>query len=289
MTTRVYHLRDKIVKGARTPPEATLIAIRNGIPAFLVALCALRPLAAAVAEPPMPRPEKRGKPSAGRDLIQWVTIPGGSFLMGSEINSDEKPRHRVSVPEFQMAKSEVTQKQYKACIDAGACTPPSCEWPPDPATESLPVLCVDWNQARAFSAWVGGRLPSEAEWEYAARSAGQERPYPWGEGQATCATAVVSGCGGGAAPVCSKPAGHTRQGLCDMAGNAWEWTQDSYHESYQRAPAHAGAWESPAGPHRVRRGGSWNDRAGCARSSYRDLYDLGERTYDVGFRPARPR
>lgn len=244
--------------------------------ACLLALCALGPPTAAPAKP------------LGKAEIQWVTIPGGSFMMGSQKNSDEQPRHRVTVRRFQMAKTEVTKRQYRACLDEGACTPPNCEWPPDSLMENEPVVCVDWNQARAFSAWVGGRLPSEAEWEYAARSAGQEWKYPWGHEDATCARAVISGCGGSAAPVCSKPAGNTRQGLCDMSGNAWEWTQDWYHDSYHGAPPDASAWESPPGPYRVYRGGSWNDLAGCARSSYRDLYDPDDRSYEVGFRPARP-
>jgi formylglycine-generating enzyme required for sulfatase activity len=146
---------------------------------------------------------------------------------------------------------------------------------------------VDWNQAKTFSAWVGGRLPSEAEWEYAARSAGKDRKYPWGDEDATCERAVISGCGSATAPVCSKPAGNTQQGLCDMAGNAWEWVQDWYHGSYNGAPTDGSAWESPTGSYRVGRGGSWNYPADIARSAYRGSLVPGFRNYYLGFRPAR--
>ncbi|MBI5243481.1 MAG: SUMF1/EgtB/PvdO family nonheme iron enzyme, partial [Elusimicrobia bacterium] len=175
--------------------------------------------------------------SQGKAGIVWVRIPGGSFMMGDEEWSDSKPRRQVRVKAFEMAKSEVTNKQYRACVDAGACTPPSSYVGGD----DQPVVNVDWNQAKKFSEWAGGRLPSEAEWEYAARSAGKDWKYPWGNEEATCAKAVMSegglGCGKSSTwPVCSKSAGNTKQGLCDMAGNVWEWTQDWYHDSYNGAP-----------------------------------------------------
>ena len=225
--------------------------------------------------------------------IQWVRIPGGTFTMGSG-NGDEGPAHSVTIKTFQMAKTLVTVAQYKACVDAGACTAPNsggyCNWGVS-GRDQHPINCVDWNQAQAFSSWAGGRLPSEAEWEYAAKSAGKERKYPWGDETATCQRAVISeggdGCGKDSTwPVCSKTAGNTEQGLCDMAGNVWEWVQDWYHGSYNGAPADGSAWESPTGSYRVVRGGSWNSVAGYARSAYRDNGDPGDRGHGLGFRPA---
>jgi len=241
------------------------------------------------------RPAKRAKVSVGKTGVQWLSIPGGRFSMGSNDGSDERPVHRVTVRNFQMAKTEVTVEQYKACVDAGACTAPDtggyCIWGVA-GKESHPVNCVDWDQAKAFSEWAGGRLPSEAEWEYAARSAGKERKFAWGNGDATCERAVISdggaGCGKDSTwPVCSKTKGNSEQGLCDMAGNVWEWVQDWYHGSFNGAPTDGGAWESPTGSIRVVRGGSWGYGAFRARAAFRDSLDPGYRGDCVGLRPVR--
>src|SRR5207247_2633087 len=126
--------------------------------------------------------------------------------------------------------------------------------------DDQPVVCVDWRQAQAFARWAGARLPSEAEWEYAARSAGQDRQYPWGdEDPISGLTLLWSAKFGRTSPVCSNAEKNTRQGLCDMAGSVWQWTQDAYHDSYDGAPADDGAWSGSAASSRVLRGGSWAD------------------------------
>ena len=136
--------------------------------------------------------------------------------MGSEKGfRDEQAPHRVQVADFEIARTEVTFAQYQACVDAGACVAPHVEkgrcfikagdmWEYGRVREEFlgldqPVICVDWDQARSFSRWVGGRLPTEAEWEYAARSAGKDRVHPWGNEPATCERVVMNdggrGCG----------------------------------------------------------------------------------------------
>ncbi|MBI5243582.1 MAG: formylglycine-generating enzyme family protein [Elusimicrobia bacterium] len=237
----------------------------------------------APAESVQPTSALASRVKAGKAGIEWVRIPGGTFSMGTG-NGDEGPAHQVNMKTFQMAKSEVTNKQYRACVEAGACAPPSSY----EGGDDQPVVNVDWNKAKAFSEWVGGRLPTEAEWEYAARSAGKDRKYPWGDGDATCERAVISGCSSGKAePVCSKPRGNTQQGLCDMAGNVWEWVQDWYHNSYNGAPSDGSAWESPTGSFRVNRGGSWSHDAGDARAADRNNIAPGSRNVILGFRPSR--
>ncbi len=252
----------------------------------------------------------------GSGLV-WVRIPGGRFRMGSaDGNSSEKPVHTVQVSSFQLLKSEVTVGQYGACVKAGACSKThaddgSCyvlvdgSWKPGklPATfrgKSQPVVCVDWKQARAYCRWAGGRLPSESEWEYAARSGGKARKYPWGNAAATCSRAVMGhakkctdsapcGCGKNRTwPVCSKRAGNSSQGVCDLAGNVWEWVEDCWHGSYEGAPSSSKPWTSNcSGSLRVGRGGGWGNPAGYLRAALRSRDAPGGRSDDLGFRCAR--
>jgi formylglycine-generating enzyme required for sulfatase activity len=245
--------------------------------------------------------------SAGQAGIRWVKIPGGSFVMGDDVDSDSVPRHQVTLSSFEMAKTLVTNKQYKACVTAGACTPAHFSdgtcfvWDGPPWRQGIlpgsfqeddqPVVCVSRDQAWKFSRWVGGRLPTEAEWEYAARSAGKDWEYPWGDEMATCERAVIleggDGCGINSTwSVCSKPEGNTEQGLCDMAGNVWEFTEDSYHSSYNGAPADGSAWRA-GGFEDVVRGGSLHGDAQFARGARRGHYVSGRRGEDTGFRPVR--
>ncbi|MEK7258043.1 MAG: SUMF1/EgtB/PvdO family nonheme iron enzyme, partial [Bacteroidota bacterium] len=111
------------------------------------------------------------------DEIEWVTIPRGAFTVG-----EERDRHKVTVSEFQIAKSEVTVEQYQACVNTGKCTEPdtggACNWHAGRAKH--PVNCVDWDQANQYARFMVARLPSESEWEYAARSGGKNQKYPWG-------------------------------------------------------------------------------------------------------------
>ena len=237
----------------------------------------------------------RSAEATGKGGIDWVKIPGGTFQMGSTESSDEQPVHRVRVKAFELARTEVTVAQYRACVEAGACTTPKtgggCNWGKSDRADH-PVNCVDWSQARAFSRWAGGRLPTEAEWEYAARSGGRDQRYPWGNEKASCRRAIMNdgglGCGKKQTwPVCSKASGNSAHGLCDLAGNVWEWVEDWYHGDYKGAPSDASAWTSPAGSSRVVRGGGWRYDASNCRAALRDRLGPGYRYDYLGFRPAR--
>lgn len=226
----------------------------------------------------------------------WVSVPAGSYMMGVDsVFSNEKPVHEVSLPGFELTKSEVTVEQYAACVDAGQCSEPDpglyCDW--DVAVRGYkPVTCVNWHQAVNFCEWAGARLPTEAEWEYAARSGGQDFEYPWGNEEATCHYAVMDDGGNGCGEddtwhVCSKTAGYTEQGLCDMAGNVSEWVQDWYHSDYSGAPDDGSSWETPEGEYRVVRGGKLISRGATMRTTYRD-YDCPQcDMWNCGFRCAR--
>lgn len=219
--------------------------------------------------------------------IEWVTINGGKFMMGNDDVGrgledaksihfwvgvhgcdgdfeDVWPSHEVAIKTFDMSKTEVTVEQYAECVIKGPCTEPPagayCTWG-KPGRQLHPITCMGWDQANQYARFKGGRLPSEAEWEYAAKSGGKNQKYPWGNDKPTCDKAVMQGNGGygcskySTMPVCSKTAGNTAQGLCDMAGNVWEWVQDKYQDSYKGAPADGRAFEG-AGSLRVLRGGS---------------------------------
>jgi formylglycine-generating enzyme required for sulfatase activity len=179
-------------------------------------------------------------------------------------------------------KSEVTLAQYKACVAAGVCKSDNhgtksdnkyCNWGYGDRGDH-PMNCVKWYGADEFCRWVGGRLPTEDEW-YAEASANKTREYPWGNEQATCNYAVMdqggNGCGRGSTwLVCSKPAGNSVSGLCDMSGNVWEWTS------------------TQEGSARVLRGGSWgNDDPDYLRASGRVWYNPDYRYYYFGFRCVR--
>jgi sulfatase modifying factor 1 len=228
----------------------------------------------------------------------WVSIPDGTFDMGSTSGGDnELPVHSVVMPAFEMTKTEVTVAQYGECVTAGPCTEPdtntNCNWN-DAGYENHPANCLDWQQAADFCTWAAGRLPSEAEWEYAARSAGQDITYPWGDTTATCAYAVMDddthseGCDTGRTwAVGGKTAGNTTQHLCDMAGNVFEWIQDWYHVDYTGAPEDGSAWMSPAGAFRILRGGSFTLYADDMRAAHRYYTNPVNKFDSLGLRCVR--
>jgi iron(II)-dependent oxidoreductase len=243
----------------------------------------------------------------GSVSLTWVSVPQSTFVMGKDEGElDERPEHSVVISAFDISRTEVTIAQYRECVEAEACLPPdtttedNCNWSYDDRLDH-PVDCVDWDQASAFCLWAGGRLPSEAEWEYSARNAGEEFDYPWGDSPSwpNCTVVVMSevelggsGCGEHRTwPVCSKTAGNTDLGLCDMSGNVWEWVQDWYHDNYEDAPDDGSAWEMPEGTRRVLRGcsfvGTAVDELNCFRTTARNGQppELHQRGY--GFRCAR--
>jgi iron(II)-dependent oxidoreductase len=239
----------------------------------------------------------------GAELV-WIVLPGGTFEMGSDGGeAHERPVHTVTVAGFEMLQTEVTVTQYAACVGESGCSVPSARGACEPGSygnwgavgrEGHPVNCVTWYQAGEFCSWAGARLPTEAEWEYAARSGGKDIVYPWGDEPATCEYAVMDedglspGCGTERTMVpCSKPAGNTEQGICDMAGNLLEWVQDWYHDSYAGAPADGSAWEDPPGSYRVYRSGHLTYPAELIRAASRTYNDPTFAADASGFRCAR--
>ncbi|HOA14074.1 MAG TPA: SUMF1/EgtB/PvdO family nonheme iron enzyme [Myxococcota bacterium] len=229
----------------------------------------------------------------GIPRVEWVNLEGGSFHMGSDDgDEDEKPVLKREVKPFRMTKTEVTVWQYRQCVHASACTEPlkaaGCNWDV-PGREDHPVNCITFQQASAYAKWIGGRLPTESEWEFAARSGGMNVKYPWGNREPSCDLSIVSkgrdGCGkGGTWPVCSRPQGNSRHGICDLAGNVWEWGSDIYRPFHTPEPAKANAGMDTNKASRVGRGGSWFFRPIEVRSTNRAEFQPNEARTDLGLR-----
>ena len=231
-----------------------------------------------------------------------VLIPAGEFMMGcnskkdSSCDGDESPYHEVYLDAYYIDVHEVTLAEYAKCVKAGKCEKPGdksdweyCNWGYSDRDDH-PVNCVNWNQAKAYCEWAGKkRLPTEAEWEKAARGT-DGRIWPWGNSEASCEYAVMSdggdGCGkDGTWPVCSKLKGNSPYGLCDMAGNVWEWVSDWYGGNYYSDSPGRNPQGPSSGSARVLRGGSWfSGFPEFLRASYRSWFDPVFRWFYVGFR-----
>jgi formylglycine-generating enzyme required for sulfatase activity len=221
-------------------------------------------------------------------LLEWVTVPAGEFTMGSNDYGDEKPIHRVYLSEYQIARHPVTNAQYELFVKATSYAAPE-HWENGkiPAgKEKHPVVYVTWQDAQAFCGWAGVRLPTEAEWEKAARGA-DGRKYPWGNERPTKELCNFGNNVGDTTPVGRYTKGASPYGVLDMAGNVWEWVSDWYDENYYSvSPV-----ENPQGPatgkYRVLRGGSWLNYGSGVRSADRSGNNPDNWYDHIGFRCVR--
>jgi formylglycine-generating enzyme required for sulfatase activity len=223
-------------------------------------------------------------------LSGMVRILSGSFVMGGGPEADEQPRRMVRLSAFSIDADEVTRAEYAACVSAGACKPATGATPADAASR-LPVTGVSWTDADAYCRWAHKRLPTEAEWERAARGT-DGRTYPWGE-EVDCARANFGNYQGEGR--CPKNPGRPvevgsydpKSALHDLAGNVWEWVADWYDPRYY---AHGPATDPPGprkGERRVVRGGACCSMFGLPRASNRNAFPPDYRDDDLGFRCAR--
>ncbi|MFT5434773.1 MAG: sulfatase modifying factor 1, partial [Myxococcota bacterium] len=190
---------------------------------------------------------------------------------------DEQPAHMVTLGAFRIDVHEVTVGAYRTCVDAAACTEPSdlsnadCSYP-IAERENYPVNCITWQQAREYCAFVDGRLPTEAEWERAARGT-DGRPYAWGEEEISCEHANYSGCQLRARPVGCHAAGVSPEGLHDTAGNVAEFTADWFDNTWYKTSPETNPSGPESGEHPVVRGGSYYDFPDFQRATFRGYDD----------------
>ncbi len=248
--------------------------------------------------------------AAGDGMVQ-VLIPEGNFYMGgadARASEDEKPVHQVKMSAFWMDKVEVTNAMYALCVQAGSCRIPvelksatQAQYYANPDFSDYPVIYVTWYMAKSYCEWAGRRLPTEAQWERAARG-DDTRTYPWGDQLPDAQHANFNGYFGETTKVGSLPAGASPFGVLDMAGNVAEWVNDFYDGNYYSS----GVNFNPGGPvarttifNRVVRGGSYLDaevdirvpnRASVVGSNVNAVMDspewLGDFSPRIGFRCA---
>ncbi len=225
--------------------------------------------------------------------VPMAYVPAGAFAMGSDRGSpDEQPIHSVHLDAFYIDKFEVTNRFYEACVEAGVCPPVKKK---SSATRTsyydhrryvrFPVIFVDWNMAQTYCEWREARLPTEAEWEKAARG-GTNDIYPWGD-DPDCNLANYGNCLGDTSSATIYDLGQSRYGVYNMAGNVWEWVSDWYADNYY-GPA---PQDNPPGPdtgnEKVLRGGSWKDDYAEMRSVNREAQPPSYSSTTIGFRCAK--
>ncbi len=239
---------------------------------------------------PILAPVSLAGPSAGTTMT-WVDgsalvyVPSGEFIMG--LGYGDAPTKTVALDAFWIQQTEVTNKMYAQCVASGNCEAPVQEIGA-PLYNSIqysdyPVVGVTWNAANTYCQWLGGQLPSEAQWEKAARGT-NGNVYPWGSDKPTCDLANFGTCAGHTSQVNDYPDGKSLYGLLDMAGNVYEWVNDYYDPNYYASAPSSNPTGPATGDHRVIRGSSFESDVTQLFSALRHPSPPDYDNYDLGFR-----
>ena len=267
---------------------ANELGLNNDQQAFHQQLQAKLPRARAVATSSQPASGASSTDSLDR---QMVLVPAGKFTRGSTLGDDEKPVRQIALNAFYMDKYEVTVGQYARYLEVtGMEEPPDWSIMNQPQHQRRPVVNVSWEDAVNYCKWAGKRLPTEAEWEKAARGT-DGRIYPWGN---EAPTRLHANYGRkdwddhlALSPVGSFEAGKSPYGIYDMAGNAWEWVFDWYEHDYYKKSPEKNPIGSAKGEGKVVRGGSWLYVSEFLRSAHRFDAQPTNRLFGYGFRCAK--
>ena len=227
-----------------------------------------------------------------KDGKKLLYVPAGKFTMGSENGDDnEKPVHVVSLDAFWIDQTEITNGMYARCVNDSECDVPGSKesltrtnYYGEAKYNNYPVIFVDWNMAKTYCEWAGRRLPTEAEWEKAARGA-EAFIYPWGNAMADKDLLNFNDFVGDTTEVGIYPNGASPYGALDMAGNVWEWVNDWFAPDYYRNSPESNPPGPSTGRTHVLRGGSWNLNDDLVRSTYRGTHP-SEPNLGIGFRCA---
>jgi serine/threonine-protein kinase len=304
-----------LISSRRAPGAAIIEQAPSSIPTVIAApvLASVEPTATAVPIPtttpiaipsptaiPLPTASPVLTPEIGAtqvwlmDGATMVYVPAGEFLMGSGdsdtmAGSEETPPHMVYLDSFWIDRTEVTNAQYTRCVQAGVCKVPYMKlsftrssYYDNPSFNDYPVIYVSWNDAKIYCEWAGKRLPTEAEWEKAARS-GTGSFWPWGNDW-DASKANAEGRIGDTTAVGKYPTGASPYGALDMAGNVSEWVADWYSENYYSVSPKDNPTGPSSGRYRVLRGGSWDYDRKHVRAASRNSQSPDERGYNIGFR-----
>jgi formylglycine-generating enzyme required for sulfatase activity len=225
------------------------------------------------------------------DGMLLLYVPEGPFEMGSEGGySDERPVHTVTLSAFWVDETEVTNGMYALCVQAGVCAAPRRKssnlidyYYGFEGYINYPVIFISWQDASNYCSWAGRRLPTEAQWEKAARGT-DGRIYPWGSVPPDAALVNFDHNINDVTPVGAYPEGKSPYGAFDLAGNVMEWTADWYGEDYYTLSSALNPQGPETGRHRVVRGGSWTGNATGVRSAHRFIQDPENPVFDLGFR-----
>jgi len=226
-------------------------------------------------------------PRVGRPGGPAIMVQGGVYAIGPRRpGAAEASRRRVTLSAYRIGVHPVTNAEYRAFLTATGYRVPELIEHPAFGCPGAPVVGVNWHDAAAYAAWIGGRLPTELEWEAAAKAGDPEAEFPWGAGEPLATQANIDRVCDHTTAVDSYPAGRNRWGLWDMCGNVWEWCSDAWEESLlrrlsdgERDPAGRGD-----GALRPLRGGSFDSFGSTGRCSFRAKADVHEKRADVGFR-----